>query len=71
MTLVATRILSSGVGDAILDTNGNVAVITIRASDDPYGVVEILSFSQSVIVDESSPAIVTVVRNFGSIGKMR
>uniref|UniRef100_A0A1X7VF86 Staphylococcus aureus surface protein A n=3 Tax=Amphimedon queenslandica TaxID=400682 RepID=A0A1X7VF86_AMPQE len=70
LTLVATRILSSGVGEAILDANGNVAIITIRASDDPYGVVEILSSSQPIEENESDQPTVTVLRNFGSLGRI-
>ena len=43
------------------------ATITVRASDNPHGVVEFQAVSVST--DESSPAQLTIVRQFGTIGK--
>ena len=43
------------------------ATITVRASDDPHGVVEFQAVSVST--DESSPARLTIVRQFGTIGE--
>ena len=43
------------------------ATITVRASDNPHGVVEFQAVSVSA--DESSPAQLTIVRQFGTIGK--
>lgn len=46
-----------------------MAVITIPASDDPHGVVEFLA---DIVVpyttDETTPVVITVLRNFGAIG---
>ena len=43
------------------------ATITVRASDNPHGVVEFQAVSVST--DESSPAQLTIVRQFGTIGE--
>ena len=43
------------------------ATITVRASDNPHGVVEFQVMSVST--DESSPAQLTIVRQFGTIGE--
>lgn len=70
LTLVAVETLTSGVGVASLDPSGSVAVITIRASDDPHGIVEIPPVLRFFTTEESSPVIISVVRNFGSIGSV-
>ena len=59
----------SQLGIAELDSQATMATITVEASDNPHGVVEFQSASVAVESEESSPVILTVVREFGTIGK--
>lgn len=69
LNLVSVETLSPNVGSAILDPSGNVSEITIKASDDPHGIIEFLSMNLFLQAEESLPTMVTVLRNFGSIGE--
>lgn len=59
----------SPTGHAILDPLGAMATITIQASDNPHGVVEFQAASADVSSGESTPVELTLVREFGRIGK--
>ena len=59
----------SQMGFAVLDTDATMATITLRASDNPHGVVEFQEISVLAESEESSPVTLTVVREFGSIGE--
>ena len=70
LSITAVRTISpdiSQLGRAELDNRATMATITVQASDHPHGVVEFQS--TSVESEESSPVSLTVVREFGSIGK--
>ena len=56
-------------GRAELDSDATMATITLRASNNPHGVVEFLELSVEAESEESSPVLLTVVREFGSIGE--
>lgn len=68
LTLVSVEALTPGIGQASLDSNGNVAVITIIASDDPHGIIEFSSMMAFYITDESQHVFLSVLRKFGAIG---
>lgn len=55
-------------GAAILDQTSSTATVTIRASNDPHGIVEFQMSSLNVTTDESSILDLTIIREFGSIG---
>ena len=61
--------ISSRDGVAILDQTSSTATITIRASDNPHGIVEFQSSSLDVLTDESAMLELTIIRTFGTIGK--
>lgn len=72
LNLISVRTLSPDIspsGRAELDSQGTMATITIRASDNPHGVVEFQSTSQFVTSAEASPTQLTIIREFGSIGE--
>ena len=72
LSLTAVETLSediSELGRAQLDSDATVATITLRASDNPHGVVEFQELSVEAESSESSPVVLTIVREFGSIGK--
>ena len=54
-------------GRAVLDTSATMATVTLRASDNPHGVVEFQEMS--VETEESSRLFLTIVREFGAIGQ--
>ena len=56
----------SEMGRAELDTSAVMATITLRASDNPHGVVEFQEVT--VETEESSLLSLTIVREFGAIG---
>lgn len=57
-------------GAAVLDTTENVAIVTLRASNNPHGVVALNQDSLTRTVTESMTNVtLTVVRQFGTIGK--
>ena len=59
----------SEMGRAELDGDATMATITLRASDNPHGVVEFQELSVETQSQEDSPVILTVVREFGAIGE--
>ena len=72
LSLTAVETLSediSELGRAQLDSDATMATISLRASDNPHGVVEFQELSVEAESDESSPVVLTIVREFGSIGK--
>lgn len=72
LSITAVRTVSpdiSELGFAELDSQATMATITVEASDNPHGVVEFQSTSVAVESEESSPVVLTVVREFGTIGK--
>lgn len=46
----------------------NVATVTIRASNNPHGIVEFLMSSLNVTTDESAMLDLTIIREFGLLG---
>ena len=58
----------SQLGVAELDSQAAMATITVQASDSPHGVVEFQTNSVRVSSEESSLPLLTVVREFGTIG---
>ena len=72
LSLTAVHTVSSDIspsGSAEIDPDASMATITLRASDNPHGVVEFQEISVLVESEESSPAVLTVIREFGSIGR--
>lgn len=72
LSITAVRTVSpdiSQLGIAELDSQATMATITVEASDNPHGVVEFQSTSVAVESEESSPVTLTIVREFGTIGK--
>ena len=72
LSLTAVRTVSddiSQMGAAELDDQATMATLTVRASDSPHGVVEFQEASVRVESEESNPVALTVVREFGAIGK--
>lgn len=72
LSLTAVHTVSddiSAMGAAQLDADATMATLTLRASDNPHGVVEFLQLSVVTQSEESSPVTLTVVREFGSIGE--
>ena len=57
----------SSMGRAELDPSATMATITLRASDNPHGVVEFQEMTAET--EESSSLFLTVVREFGAIGQ--
>ena len=55
-------------GGATLDQTANIATITIRASNNPHGIVEFQMNSLNVTTDESAMLNLTIIREFGLIG---
>jgi len=55
-------------GAAILDQTSSTATVTIRASNNPHGIVEFQTSSLNVTTDESSMLDLTIIREFGLIG---
>ena len=54
-------------GRAVLDTSATMATVTLRASDNPHGVVE---FQEMFVeTEESGRLFLTIVREFGAIGQ--
>ena len=58
----------SEMGIAEFDSLATVATLTVRASDNPHGVVEFQTVQAQS--EESSPITLTVVREFGMIGRL-
>ena len=72
LSLVAVNTVSddiSQMGVAELDSQATMATLTVRASDNPHGVVEFQEGSVRAQSEESSPITLTVVREFGAIGE--
>jgi len=63
--------ISSSDGAATLDQTSSTATITIRASNNPHGIVELQASSLDIITDESSTLELTLVRMFGTIGNVQ
>ncbi|XP_039203978.1 adhesion G-protein coupled receptor V1 isoform X8 [Crotalus tigris] len=56
-------------GSAILDHQGYEAVLTVEASDEPYGILNFASSSRTVLVQEENKMIQLFInREFGSLG---
>ncbi|KAK9408413.1 G-protein coupled receptor 98 [Crotalus adamanteus] len=56
-------------GSAILDHQGYEAVLTVEASDEPYGILNFASSSRTVLVQEENKTIQLFInREFGSLG---
>ncbi|XP_063151499.1 adhesion G-protein coupled receptor V1 [Candoia aspera] len=56
-------------GSAILDNQGYEAILTVEASDEPYGILNFASSSRSVLVQEENKTIhLFINREFGSLG---
>ncbi|KAJ7335780.1 hypothetical protein JRQ81_013721, partial [Phrynocephalus forsythii] len=56
-------------GAAILDSQGDEAVLTVEASDEPHGVLNFASSSRVVLVQEGNHTIQLFInREFGSLG---
>ncbi|ETE65236.1 G-protein coupled receptor 98, partial [Ophiophagus hannah] len=56
-------------GIAILDHQGYEAVLTVEASDEPYGILNFASSSRTVLVQEENKTIQLFInREFGSLG---
>ncbi|XP_061478182.1 adhesion G-protein coupled receptor V1 isoform X3 [Rhineura floridana] len=56
-------------GAAILDSQGYEAILTVEASDEPYGVLSFASSSRVVLVQEGNKTIQLFInREFGSLG---
>ena len=74
MTLIATRTLSDNIsppGHATLDPQAAMATVTIRASNNPHGVLEFQPPLLPVRVGESQlVGQITVIRQFGSFGEV-
>lgn len=58
-------------GAATLDQTANIATITIRASNNPHGIVEFQMNSLNVMTDESAMLSLTIIREFGLIGNFK
>ena len=72
LSLTAVETLSediSELGRAQLDSDASMATISLRASDNPHGVVEFQELSVEAESSESSPVVLAIVREFGTIGK--
>lgn len=70
LSLTAVRTVSSDIsqmGIAELNSLATMATLTVQASDNPHGVVEFQE--TSVASEESSPTILTLVREFGAVGE--
>ena len=71
LSLTAVRTVSddiSEMGIAEFDSLATMATLTVRASDNPHGVVEFQTVQAQS--EESSPVTLTVVREFGMIGRL-
>ena len=55
-------------GAATIDPTSSIATVTIRASNNPHGVVEFHMDSLNATTDESAVLYLTVIREFGLIG---
>ena len=55
-------------GAATIDPMSNTATVTIRASNNPHGIVEFQMNSLNVTTDESVMLDLTIIREFGLIG---
>ena len=60
--------ISSSDGVAVLDQTSITATITIRASNNPHGIIEFQASSLDIVTDESTTLELTLVRMFGTIG---
>ena len=60
---------TSNVGEAVLDLLAVTATLTIRASDNPHGVVQFQPDSAVVSANEETSVSLTVIRTFGTIGE--
>ncbi len=73
LTLTTARtlssIISSGGGEAIIETEGSTATITIGASNNPHGQVSFLTNSLLIMTEEGATPQLTIVRQFGAFGK--
>ena len=70
LSLTAVRTVSNDIsqmGIAELNSLATMGTLTVQASDNPHGVVEFQE--TSVSSEESSPTILTLVREFGAVGK--
>ena len=71
VNLVTVQTLSldiASTGVATIDQMSDTATITIRASNNPHGVVEFQMNSLNVTTDESAMLELTIIREFGLIG---
>ena len=55
-------------GAATIDQMSDTATVTIGASNNPHGIVELQMNSLNVTTDESTMLDLTIIREFGSIG---
>ena len=71
-SIILTLFYYSGVistGAAVLDSQGDEAVLTVEASDEPHGVLNFASSSRVVLVQEGNYTIQLFInREFGSLG---
>ncbi len=73
LTLTSVETLSSDIspsGHAVRNPQGLTAVVTIQANENPHGVVEFQAASANVSSSESVPVELTLVRKFGTIGRL-
>ena len=71
VNIVSVQTLSADIvdnGAATIDPMSNTATITIRASNNPHGIVEFQVNSLNVTTDESVILDLTIIREFGLIG---
>ena len=72
VTIMSVETLSTDIsstdGVAILDQTSTTATITIRASNNPHGIIELQASSLDIVTDESAVLELTLVRMFGMIG---
>ena len=67
ITTISDVISSSGA--AVLDQQGTTSSITIRASNNPHGVVQFQQSSLTAMSQEGRSVEFTVIREFGSFGE--
>ena len=73
LNLVAITTLSDFIspsGAAVFDQQGRTSSITIRASDNPHGVVQFQQSSLSARSQDGSVVEFTIIREFGTFGEL-
>lgn len=61
--------VSSNIGEAVLSL-ATTAILTVNASDNPHGVVQFQPGPTNTSSSEINPISITVIRTFGTIGKL-